>query len=355
MFIEFGYIYKIRNTLFVVILSLLILVTLSSCANHKVVYYINNTDLEEKEIKLQREIIINEMANASRLLHKIGWLILKENTNNCSKSKKDAFGFIFAHVNDLPDNSKKYFYAANKNWDKLRKNYDPNFPIIISIAPNSPTSLAGFKEGDRIVSINEEYSSKNIRQAITKASNSKNDITMSVLRGDQEYKRKITGQEICSFNIQPLAAGAPNAFADGKKIYITIAAIKLAESDDEIAFLIGHELAHNILHFSGKGLAEAQTLPISYQDKPSIRSVNDIFVLQSTRKETEADIEGIKYAHKAGYNLKKASDYWRRLSIFNPNMVSDDHSLIYKGNAFRASTIDAIIKDLNYNNNNVLE
>ena len=38
-------------------------------------------------------------------------------------------------------------------------------------------------------------------------------------------------------------------FADGEKVFITMAAIKLAHTQDEIAFLLGHELAHNILHY----------------------------------------------------------------------------------------------------------
>ena len=70
-----------------------------------------------------------------------------------------------------------------------------------------------------------------------------------VLRGKKTSVIKMMGISACSYNVQTLPSGSPNAFADGEKVFITMAAIKLAETKDELAFLIGHELAHNIFHY----------------------------------------------------------------------------------------------------------
>ena len=124
-----------------------------------------------------------------------------------------------------------------------------------------------------------------------------------------------------------------------------MAAIKLAHTQDEIAFLIGHELAHNILHYKNFNGNEANQFAINYQDKPKVRSMKDLIVWSNEKKEIEADIEGITLAYKAGFSLENVNDYWRRLSVFNPELI-DKSVNIYKSNAFRAALINKTIKKL---------
>ena len=62
-------------------------------------------------------------------------------------------------------------------------------------------------------------------------------------------------------------------------------------------------------------------------------------------REIEADIEGIKLAFQAGYSLDNVNDYWRRLSIFNPELISKSIN-IYKSNAYRAALISKTLKSL---------
>ena len=71
---------------------------------------------------------------------------------------------------------------------------------------------------------------------------------------------------------------SPNAYADGEKVFITLAAIKLARTEDELAFLIGHELAHNIYHYNYKKGTEANSLAINYLDMPKMKNLNSFFI-----------------------------------------------------------------------------
>ena len=139
------------------------------------------------------------------------------------------------------------------------------------------------------------------------------------MRGKEEIKVSMTGIQICSYNVQVLPSGFPNAFADGEKVFITMAAIKLAQTKDELAFLIGHELAHNILHYKNFDANEANLLAIDYLDKPKIRQIKSILVWSNENREIEADIEGIHLAFKAGFSLENVNDYWRRLSYLTLN------------------------------------
>ena len=72
------------------------------------------------------------------------------------------------------------------------------------------------------------------------------------------------------------------------KVFITLAAIKLARTNDEIAFLIGHEIAHNIFHYKSFNASEADYMGINYLDKPKIREAKSLFIWTNEKKEIES-------------------------------------------------------------------
>ncbi len=307
---------------------------------------------EKKEILVQKKILIKEMAKASIKVHKISWPILLANKQKCKDNKKKSYGTLFADVNDLPEEDKTIFSTLFNNFidPKYFQKYQVDgFPIILSIAKNSPAYNAGLLKNDIILEINDK-NTQNFRKKLLFILESKEYLKLKILRGKQEIKVNMTGVQSCSYNVQVLPSGFPNAFADGEKVFITMAAIKLAQTKDELAFLIGHELAHNILHYRNFDSNEANLLAIDYLDKPKIRQLKSIFVWSNENREIEADIEGIHLAFKAGFSLENVNDYWRRLSVFNPELIKKSVN-IYKSNAYRAALINKTLKKLKERNN----
>lgn len=88
-------------------------------------------------------------------------------------------------------------------------------------------------------------------------------------------------------------------------IALTTGLLNLAKEDDEIAFIIGHEMAHIV-----KGHLKQETI---------LRVLNDIYLPSDARYEIEADIGGILYAKAAGYNPTSAIRLLGR-------MVMTDHT-----------------------------
>ena len=302
---------------------------------------------EKKEILVQKKILINEMAKASIKLHKIAWPILLANKQKCIDNKKKSYGTLFADINDLPEEDKLIFINLFNNsvGPKYFQKYQVDgFPIILSVAKDSPAYNAGLLKNDIILEINEK-NSQNFRRKLLFILENNKYLTLKVLRGKQEIKVNMTGIQSCSYNVQVLPSGFPNAFADGEKVFITMAAIKLAQTKDELAFLIGHELAHNILHYKNFDSNEANLLAIDYLDKPKIRQIRSILVWSNENREIEADIEGMHLAFKAGFSLENVNDYWRRLSVFNPELIKKSIN-IYKSNAYRAALINKTLKKL---------
>ncbi len=336
-----------------IFLFIITVIIISSCSKYNTNISDNSISNEEKkEILIQKKILINEMMKASQLLHQVSWPILIKNKKKCVLNNTKLYGLIYADINDVPEKDYKIFIDIfnSKIEKKYFKKYGvDNFPIIISVAKDSPAFIEGLKKNDIVIEINNK-STRNFRKLLNKNLKESNEIHLTLLRNNKVIKKNITGIKGCVYNVQPIPSGAPNAFADGNKVFITLAAIKLARTIDEIAFLIGHEIAHNIYHYRSFSASEANYMGINYLDKPKIREAKSLFIWTNEKKEIEADIEGLKLAFNAGYTLENVNEYWRRLSVFNPELISKSIN-IYKSNAFRATLISKTLEELKRNKN----
>lgn len=130
-------------------------------------------------------------------------------------------------------------------------------------------------------------------------------------------------------------SGPLNAWADGEKIHVTPAMMAFANSDDELAFVLAHEVAHNMMKhvdstqtnaLAGQivgalldGLAASQGFGTHGAFQSLGGSVGQLTYSQAF--EREADYIGLYLLAHAGRNYRETSDYWRRLSMRDPDAI----------------------------------
>lgn len=120
-----------------------------------------------------------------------------------------------------------------------------------------------------------------------------------------------------------------NAFcmAGGKMAIYSGLILKLNASDDEIAQVMGHEIAHALSAHTAEqmSIAMATGLVVSAvavtQDEPgvalagaSLAAALAIQLPNSRTAETESDVIGIELAARAGYNPKAAVSLWQKMA-----------------------------------------
>ena len=114
--------------------------------------------------------------------------------------------------------------------------------------------------------------------------------------------------------VQKVAAVSDrNAFsAPGGYIYLTYGLLKFAQTEDEVAGIVGHEVAHASLRHASKLYHEIMEI-LSHQDK-GIDDAASLLLLNSHLEEFEqdADTTGVFYAHKAGFNPTGLLDFLER-------------------------------------------
>lgn len=113
----------------------------------------------------------------------------------------------------------------------------------------------------------------------------------------------VSDRNTLPFNSTILQSFSINAFsAPGGHIYLTYGLLKFARTEDEVAGVVGHEVAHASLRHASKLYREITEI-LSDQDKGTDTTTH-LLLLNSHLEEFEqdADIKGVLYAYKAGFN-----------------------------------------------------
>jgi metalloendopeptidase OMA1, mitochondrial len=144
---------------------------------------------------------------------------------------------------------------------------------------------------------------------------------------------KVTGKDFqWEFNVIDDPATV-NAFClPGGKVVVYTGIMKLATTDDELAVVMGHEIAHatcrhgaerisqDVLVKTGLSAADVLVKTESAETNQLIQAALGmgaqvgILLPYSRKHETEADEVGLQYLHQAGFNVDAAATFWEKMA-----------------------------------------
>lgn len=122
-----------------------------------------------------------------------------------------------------------------------------------------------------------------------------------------------------------------NAWTDGSGVWITRGMVRFVRSDDELALVLAHEIAHaarghmNYLR-AKQALGLALGIPAAIFGGQAASQLALLLVEAATKKfdrdqEREADLFGITWAHRAGFDMTQAKEIFRRMAIEIPESM----------------------------------
>ncbi len=146
---------------------------------------------------------------------------------------------------------------------------------------------------------------------------------------DEHMSSKIKGFQ-WEFNV--VEDPAVNAWCmPGGKVVVYTGLIPVAQTDEGLATVIGHEVAHAIAKHGNERMSQAMAingvgmaLSVAAAQKPTV--MNNIFMQSyglasnlgslkfSRTHETEADKMGLIFMSIAGYDPSKSIDFWKRMA-----------------------------------------
>jgi predicted Zn-dependent protease len=125
-------------------------------------------------------------------------------------------------------------------------------------------------------------------------------------------------------------ADAVNAWTDGESVWITRGMLRFVRNDDELALILAHEMAH-------ASLGHIPYLRAKQVFETAVNAAVEIFAPGSGRaavvlmdmagkkfdrdQEREADLYGLIWAYRAGFDIGAGKEMWRRMAIELPESV----------------------------------
>lgn len=241
----------------------------------------------------------------------VSWNLEEANLDLCPRKR----GSIGIAVHDIGQYAPEYRVAAKEAFS-----FYEGYPAILSITEDSPAWNADLRVNDTLISINGhdlrvsevnpkemDYSSiEAVQQRLERLPTGKIS-RLRVYRDGEEMAFSIAPKPICGYRVEIVPGDKLNAYSDGNLIQLIGRLVVWTRTDDELALLIGHEIAHNILSHSDRITAEKINRGLLGSFGESGAKLRDM--------EREADRYSVLLAARAGYDYKIAGEFMRRLSM----------------------------------------
>lgn len=118
---------------------------------------------------------------------------------------------------------------------------------VLAVVAGGPAAKAGLEAGDTIVAIDgaalPPSTTRDARDRIERALDAA-PAEIGILRAGASIDVRLEGERDCAAHVQVVPSVRYDARANAELVSITTATVELAQDDDELAFLLAHELAH---------------------------------------------------------------------------------------------------------------
>lgn len=193
------------------------------------------------------------------------------------------------------------------------------YPSILTAARGSPGAEAGLLPGDAVLTVNGEGLAGGADQAAA-ADYGQIDSAMRTLealpagrpaeirisRGGGPLTVTIVPALVCKSRVELAPGPTVNGNANGHVVQVSGGLVDWTQSDDELALVIAHEIAHNILGHQAEIRREGISTGLFGGLGKSGRRLRDM--------EREADRLGTWLSARAGFNYRIAPQFWERLA-----------------------------------------
>ncbi|MCF6292413.1 MAG: M48 family metallopeptidase [Robiginitomaculum sp.] len=290
--------------------------------------------MEAEEAQRQFAYTLDRRRSEALRLQKIGNQVLAANADFCPNTRQ-LFG-VWLHTSH--DYNRNIRSAAEIHYNINEE------PSIYFVVPGSAADIAGLQQGDTLISIDSQpttsgkQATKKITAQLKKLveADEIRPISFEVMRDEDPLSIAITPQIICGYPLSLADSDSINAYANGKGIFVTRGMMRFAESDEELALIISHELAHNT-----EGHVEAKMrntivggiggLAIDILFAAGGVNTGGAFtdagmdigqVAYSEAFEAEADYVGTYFLHRTGMDTVNVAHFWRKMAAENPRSIT---------------------------------
>ena len=292
-------------------------------------------DNEETAIETTGPAKLKQIVAMQDRLDRVGGKLLINNADLCRKQLRNLLGFSVAN---------KYTYSpamatlAAETYglgDKLQ---------VMNVIPDSGAEKAGLQRGDVLLRIGNKpvpqgiHAERDTVEMLSSMISKNKSLDLTVLRNNARKNMRVSLTPACGFRIELGQTPNVNAYSDGSRILVTQGMMLFARSDEDLAYVISKEMAHNVLgHAKTLQNTRAATMLIDNLLHTPPRSPAATTGLKPVPKKFDIDADTLSLAMslRGGYEIDDATRFWKRLAYRYPATNAKNYTALHPATSAR--------------------
>jgi membrane-associated protease RseP (regulator of RpoE activity) len=301
------------------------------------------------EAEKQRELYVWSQHRDQRKVQELAAPFLLANAELCDEDVRPYLGMTSANVDQWPKDYRNAAQSMLNVSDQMK---------VLHVIPNGPADLAGVKEGDVLVSVDQaaipsgRKATEKTFKLFMKELEPNVATTFVIERDTEQIELSLTPSLACSYYVVLTGGDEVNAYADGTSVYITKGMLRFVETDTELATIIGHELAHNAMdHIDKKrgnyllgSIFDIAAAAYGANTQGAFGNLGARAYSQAF--EAEADYVGLYAMARAGYDISESPNLWRRMGSDAPGAIESTYGGSHPGTAERYIALDTAVEEI---------
>lgn len=247
----------------------------------------------------------------------VGYRVGAANARTCAKPDMTA-GLVLHDLTEYAPNARASVSTAFSLHEGVG---------ILEVVPQSVAAAAGLHVDDEVLAVNgvtvpgatsiatspQSYQRVAQFSEMLSGALTLGPADLLVRRQGGVFHTELTGKPICGGETIVVNSSDINAWSDGRHVFVSTGMMRLAQTEDQLAFVVGHEMAHNILGHA------------SVNDTHGLLSLFGIGSAKIRRQESAADALSVRLMGPAAYEPAAAVEVLRRAQSALWWAVSLDH------------------------------
>ena len=243
-------------------------------------------------------------ASMQRRLQDVALPLLIAAADSCPFEQEPTYGFL------LDDENAKEGSVDPASWNADKK------AIVAYVHPQLAAASAGLGRGDRIVQVNEKTvegdSAENVMRFVRRLTIARiQPLQLVVERAAERHTLTMWAVPACHFSLRLIESEQINGVTNGRQVAVTTGAMRFFVWDDELAWILAHEISHNIL--SHVQTAKFRMMLNTFLSATVGTSAPTMKSPEPRSLEAQADYVGSYLMVRAGYDLDAIRRVWNRL------------------------------------------
>jgi hypothetical protein len=280
-------------------------------------------------------------------LYRVAAPLLTNNAALCRGNARNLLGFTAKNKYSYPDDLVSAAQGMGYE-DRLQ---------VTGVLPGSGAAKAGVLRGDILLAAADKPlpqgadAERQAANVLGPLVTGRTPIKLTILRNKAQQNLIVPLTLACAFNIELGNVDSVNTYADGRRVLITRGMLNFVQSDEELAYVIAKDLAHNSLGHAIRQRMVATTggvIDNLMRVQPDLSANAGTGGIRPYPQDLDAAADNLALYMlvRAGYSVDAYSAFWQRLATQYPASVSNGYTALHPATAYRLTMIDKSLQTL---------